>query len=82
MPDGPRNPFRREGDAFRVLMMVVAAGAIVIVVTLLTRPLVGALVGLALVAVGLWRAWGWVREWFAAQPASEEERDPGKEPRR
>lgn len=65
MPDQPRNPFRNEGDAFRILMMVVAAGALVVALALLTRPLIGALVGLVLVAVALWRTWGWLRVWLA-----------------
>ena len=59
----PRNPFRSEADAFRVLVMVGAAGAVVVAVALLTRPLFGALLGLVLVALGLWRAWGLLREW-------------------
>jgi UPF0716 family protein affecting phage T7 exclusion len=54
----PRNPFRSEADAFRVLIMFVAAG-----VTLLVSSLVGALVGLVLLAIGLWRAWGLLQEW-------------------
>jgi len=62
-----RNPFRSEGDAFRLLMTVVAAGAVVVAVTVLTRPLFGALVGLVLAAVGLWRVWGWARWWVAAR---------------
>jgi len=66
-PEHPRNPFRSEADAFRVLVMIVAAGAVVVAVTLLTRPLVGALVGLALVAVGLWRTWGLLQAWRAAE---------------
>ena len=75
MDEPRRNPFRSEGDAFRVLMTVVAAGAIVVAVTLLTRPLIGALLGLVLVAVALWRVWGWGREWFAdrAPPPDEDE---------
>ena len=68
MTEPRRNPFRSEGDAFRLLMTVVAAGALVVAVTLLTRPLVGAVVGLVLVAVGLWRASGWVRHWLGARP--------------
>ena len=46
-----------------MLMMIVGAGAVVVAVTLLTRPLVGAIVGLVLVVVGLWRALGLVQEW-------------------
>jgi hypothetical protein len=68
-----RNPFRSEGDAFRLLITVVAAGALVVAVTVLTRPLVGALVGLVLVAVGLWRTWGWIRAWFGARGEGSED---------
>jgi len=67
----PRNPFRNEADAFRVLMMFVAAGALVIAVALLVGPLAGALLGLVLVCVGLWRAWGLLQSW----------RETGSEPR-
>ena len=66
MSERPRNPFRSEGDAFRVLMMVVGAGAVVVALTLLTRPLVGAIAGAVLVGVGLWRAWGLLQTWRRA----------------
>ncbi len=59
----PRNPFRNEADAFRVLVMVVVAGALVVAVTLLTRPLFGIVVGLVLVGVGARRAWGLWQSW-------------------
>ena len=59
----PRNPLRNEADMFRVLIMFVVAAAIVIAVTVLTRPLVGALVGAGLVAIGLWRTWGLIQDW-------------------
>ena len=67
MSEPQRNPFRSEGDAFRILMTVVAAGALVVALALLTRPLVGALAGLVLVAIAIWRIWGWARHWFAAR---------------
>ena len=67
MTEQQRNPFRSEGDAFRLLMTVVAAGALVVAVAVLTRPLFGALVGLVLVAVGLWRAGAWARWWLSAR---------------
>ena len=63
MKEGPRNPFRNEADAFRVLVMFVAAAAVVIAVALLVDPLAAALLGLVLVGVGLWRAWGLWRSW-------------------
>lgn len=69
MKEGPRNPFRNEADAFRVLVMFVAAAAVVIAVALLVDPLAGALLGLVLVGVGLWRAWGLWRSWRETGPA-------------
>jgi hypothetical protein len=62
-PERVRNPFRHEADAFRVLMMVVAAGAAVIAVALLIDGLAGALLGFVLLMVGLWRAWGLLQTW-------------------
>jgi hypothetical protein len=59
----PRNPLRREKDMFRVLLMFVVAAALVIAVTVLTRPLIGASVGAVLVAIGLWRTWGLIQDW-------------------
>jgi hypothetical protein len=61
----PRNPFRNEADAFRVLLMISAGGAIVIALALLVEPLVGALAGLILLGVGAWRAWGLLQAWRA-----------------
>ncbi|MDX6651600.1 MAG: hypothetical protein QOJ38_381 [Solirubrobacterales bacterium] len=40
------NPLRSEADAFRWLVVIVAAAAAVIALALLTRPLFGALLGL------------------------------------
>ena len=71
-PERVRNPFRNEADAFRVLMMVVAAGAAVVAVALLIDGLVGALLGLVLLMVGLWRAWGLLQTWRS------EGSDPGE----
>jgi hypothetical protein len=63
MADRPRNPFRNEADAFRVLMMVVAAGAVVVAVAVLLGGLAGALVGLVFLCVGAWRAVGLLQDW-------------------
>jgi hypothetical protein len=68
----PRNPFRSEADAFRVLMMVVAAGAAVLAVALLLGGLAGALLALVLLMIGLWRAWGLLQTW------REQGSDPGE----
>lgn len=59
----PRNPFRSEADAFRVLMMFVVAGALVVVAAVLIGGLAGVLVALVLLGVGAWRAWGLLQTW-------------------
>lgn len=59
----PRNPLRREQDTFRVLLMFAVAAAIVIAIALLFGSLAGALVGLMLLAIGLWRTWRLVQDW-------------------
>jgi hypothetical protein len=61
----PRNPFRNEADAFRVVLMIFGGAVVVIGVALLIDPLAGALVGLVLLGVGAWRAWGLLRAWRA-----------------
>ncbi len=65
-----RNPLRSEADAFRLLVVIVCAAAAVIALTLLTRPLFGALLGLVLVCVAAWRLWGWLREGLREPPTS------------
>jgi hypothetical protein len=72
MPDPrPHNPLKRESDMFRVLIMFVAAGAIVIAVALLFGSLAGAIVGAILVAIGLWRTWSLIQDWrrYGSDPA-------------
>jgi hypothetical protein len=49
-----------EQAVFRWVVIVGIAGASVVALTLLTRPLVGALWGLVLVCAGAWHAWRWV----------------------
>jgi len=51
-----------EAAVFRWVVIVGVAAVVVIGVTLLTRPLVGALVGLALVIWGCAHAYRWARE--------------------
>jgi UPF0716 family protein affecting phage T7 exclusion len=67
----PHNPLRRESDMFRVLIMFVVAAAIVIVVALLFGSLAGLIVGVILVAVGLWRTWSLIQDWrrYGSDPA-------------
>jgi UPF0716 family protein affecting phage T7 exclusion len=56
---------------FRVLVMFVVAAAIVIAVALLLGSLAGAIVGVILVAIGLWRTWSLIQEWrrYGSDPA-------------
>lgn len=49
-----------EEAVFRWVLIVGVAAGSVIVLTLLTRPLVGALWGLLLVCVGAWQGIRWV----------------------
>ena len=72
MTDRPRNPFRNEADAFRVLMMFVAAGAIVIAAAVLIDPVAGIALAFVLAAIGLWRAWGLWQDWGARREDSAE----------
>ena len=67
----PRNPLRNEGDMFRVLIMFGVAAAIVIAVALLVSSLAGAIVGLILLAIGLWRTWNLIQDWrrYGSDPA-------------
>jgi uncharacterized membrane protein YdcZ (DUF606 family) len=51
-----------EAAVFRWVVIVGIAGALVVAVTLLTRPLVGSLLGLALVVAGCVYAYRWARE--------------------
>lgn len=51
-----------EEAVFKWVLIVAVAAALVIVVTLLTRPLVGALLGLALVIWGGVHAYRWARQ--------------------
>jgi uncharacterized membrane protein YdcZ (DUF606 family) len=51
-----------EAAVFKWVVIVGAAGALVVAVTLLTRPLVGALLGLALVIAGCIYAYRWMQQ--------------------
>jgi hypothetical protein len=67
----PRNPLKRESDMFRVLIMFALAAAVVIAIALLVNSLAGAIVGVILIAIGLWRTWGLIQEWrrYGSDPA-------------
>ena len=50
-----------EAAVFKWVLIVGLAAAVIVAVTLLTRPLVGALLGLALVIWGCVHAYRWAR---------------------
>jgi UPF0716 family protein affecting phage T7 exclusion len=56
---------------FRVLIMFALAAAVVIAIALLVNSLAGAIVGVILIAIGLWRTWGLIQEWrrYGSDPA-------------
>jgi hypothetical protein len=51
-----------EAAVFKWVVVVGIAAAVIIAVTLLTRPLVGSLLGLAIVIAGAIYAYRWMRE--------------------
>ena len=57
-----RNPFRKEGDAFYVLLVVGAAALAVIAVTAVLGGEVGAILGLILICVAIVIVFRWTRE--------------------
>jgi hypothetical protein len=56
-----------EQAVFKWVVIVLAAACSVIALTLLTRPLVGALWGLVLVIAGCGYGLWWLRKWRARQ---------------
>ena len=56
---------------FRVLIMFAVAAAIVIAVALVFGSLAGVIVGVILVAIGLWRTWSLIQSWrrYGSDPA-------------
>jgi uncharacterized membrane protein YdcZ (DUF606 family) len=53
-----------EEAVFKWVLIVGAAGASIIALTLLTRPLVGALWGLVLVIAACVHGYRWARDWW------------------
>jgi uncharacterized membrane protein YdcZ (DUF606 family) len=51
-----------EAAVFKWVVIVGVAAALIIAVTLVTRPLVGALLGLAIVIAGCVYAYRWIHE--------------------
>jgi UPF0716 family protein affecting phage T7 exclusion len=56
---------------FRVLIMFAVAAAIVILVAVVISSLAGAIVGVILIGIGLWRTWGLIQDWrrYGSDPA-------------
>jgi hypothetical protein len=75
-----RNPFRSEADAFRVLVIIVIAAAIVISAAELIATWLGVTLALIAIALGLWQAVGWLRVGLGereADPPDQAEPPPG-----
>ena len=51
------NPLRSEADVFPLVIVLVAAAALVVALTLITSPIWGILLAAILVLVGVWFAW-------------------------
>lgn len=56
-----RNPLRNEADAFRVLVMILVAAAIVIAAAEIVGSWLGVILGLIAIALGLYATFGWLR---------------------
>jgi hypothetical protein len=51
------NPLRNEADVFRLVIVLVGAAALVVALTLITSPIWGILLAVALIAIGVWFTW-------------------------
>ena len=67
----PRNPFRNEADAFRILVIVGLAATVVIAVAVVFGSTAGALLGLVLLLLGGSMALKWLRVQLEARPPDE-----------
>ncbi len=56
-----RNPFKNEGDAFRILVMFMIAAGLVIAAAELIGSWAGLLLGAVAALIGLWAAASWLR---------------------
>lgn len=55
-----RNPFQKEEDAFRVLVIIVVAAAVIIASAVLISKTLGAVLAVVAIAAGLWKTAGWL----------------------
>lgn len=55
-----RNPFQKEEDAFRVLVIIVLAAAVIIAAAVLVSKTLGAILAVVAIAAGLWKTVGWL----------------------
>jgi len=63
-----RNPFKSEGDAFRLLVLIGIAALVVISVAAVAGSVPAALLGLVLVLFGAFHAWRWLRQGLRQPP--------------
>ncbi len=70
-----RNPFQSEEDAFRVLVIIVAAAVIVIASAVLISQTLGAILAVIAVCLGLWKSAGWLK--VALGEPDDDPDDPG-----
>ena len=61
-----RNPFRSEGDAFRLVVLVFVSGALIVASAVLISRTVALVVAGLLLAVGLVRTGVWLRRSIAS----------------
>jgi GABA permease len=73
------NPLRTEADVFRLVVAIVVAAALVVALTLLTRPVWGVLLAALLIGIGIWLSWRVTR---GSEPRSVEARQSGDDTRR
>ena len=65
------NPLRNEADVFRLVIVIGVAAALVVALSLITRPLWGVLLAALLIGIGAWFAWRGTR---GSEPRSVEAR--------
>lgn len=73
------NPLRSEADVFRLVVVIGVATALVVALTLITRPVVGILLAALLIGVGIGLAWRVTR---GSEPRTVEPARAGDDTRR